>query len=169
MDDEEVGHFYGHEACSADIAEKVLKRLKYDVKTINLIKKLIKYHDLKIESNEKSVKRALNKIGENFFPILLEIKSGDAIAHRSPHAERCVDEICKIKKIYQKILSDNQCFSLKDLAINGQDLIDLGFSEGTTIGKILNDLLEAVINGNIQNEKQYILKFAEKQYNKNNL
>ena len=168
IDDEMIGHFYGHEACSVDIAEKVLKRLKYDMKTIDIVKKLIKYHDLKIEPNEKSVKRALNKIGEDFFPTLLEIKSGDAIAHRSPHAERCMDEICEIEKIYKKILSDNQCFSLKDLAVNGQDLIDLGFSEGTNIGKILNDLLEAVIDGNIQNEKQFLLKFAEKQYNKNN-
>ena len=114
------------------------------------------------------MKRALNKIGEDLFSTLLKVKSGDAVAHCSPHAERCMDEISEIKKIYQKILSNKQCFSLKDLAINGQDLIDLGFSEGTKIGEILNDLLEAVIDGNIQNEKQFLLKFAEKQYKKNN-
>ncbi len=168
IDDDKIGHFYGHEACSVDIAEKVLRRLKYDIKTIEKVKLLIKYHDLKIEPTEKSIKRALNKIGEDLFPTLLKVKAGDAVAHCSPHAERCMDEISEIKKIYQKILSDNQCFSLKDLAINGHDLIELGFKEGSEIGEIMNDLLEGVIDGNIQNNKDILLKFTEKHYNKNN-
>lgn len=168
IDNDKIGHFYGHEACSVDLAEKVLKRLKYDIKTIDKVKKLIEYHDLTIDPNEKSVKRALNKIGEDLFPYLLKVKSSDGFAHRSPHAERCIDEIYQIQKIYKKILSDNQCFSLKDLAINGQNLIEIGFKEGIEIGNILIELLDAVIDGKIINEKESLLKFAEKQYKNNN-
>ncbi len=158
-DENGVGHFYNHANVSEKTAKIILKRLKYDNETAEKVLKLIKYHDLVIENNEVQIKRLLSKLGEEQFFRLLEIKKADTLAQSKDLIYRLniVDEIAFTAN---RILEEAQCFSLKDLAVNGNDLIALGF-KGKEIGKALKLLLEKVIANELPNTKEKILEYAK--------
>jgi len=158
---DEIGHFYGHPKISSEIAENVLKRLKYDNETIKTVCDLIKYHDINCES-EKSIKRLLNKIGKVRFEQLLEVKRADTMAQSEYAKSLKLPILQEIKQLFDKILIKEQCFTLNDLAINGNDLIELGISEGVKIGEILNLLLEQVIDENVENNKETLISLLLK-------
>ena len=156
-----VGHFYGHTDASLDLAEQTLLSLKCDNATKNDVLTLIKYHDPVIEPTEKTVKRALNKLGKPLLLKLLELKSADNLAQTPEHAQR-LTQYENIRQIISEIEKQNACFSLKDLQINGDVLISLGFSRGKTIGATLTHLLNLVIDGKLPNEKHCLISAAMK-------
>ena len=121
---------------------------------------LVKYHDLQIELTTKAVKRALNKLGEETFRDLLLLKRADNLAQHPDFADR-QQHYDKLEEILAQIIEENQCFSLRDLAINGNDLIAEGITDGQTIGRILKNALTEVIDGNIPNEKDNLLRWAK--------
>lgn len=157
-EDENGGHFHGHGKFSHKLAEKVLSRLRFDNKTRDAILELVLYHDATIEPTPKSVRRWLNKIGFEQFSRLLKIRIADIRAHTpGTQAERllkCAD-LCTI-------LSDEctSCFSLKDLEINGADIMALGVPQGKQVGKVLNKILDGVISGCIQNNRLQLIEKA---------
>lgn len=160
VDNNGVGHFYGHSKESARIAKEILKRLHFDNATINTVFTLILYHDIIVNENKKSVKKWLNKIGKSNFQLLLRVKYADIMAHNPKYTGNKLENLKAITKIYEDILSNNECFSLKDLNINGDDLIKLGISNGKTIGEILNITLKYVMNDKISNTKSELIKFV---------
>ncbi|NSJ93108.1 HD domain-containing protein, partial [Coprococcus sp. MSK.21.13] len=117
-DNKGVDHFYGHEKISSNMAKDILKRLKYDNKTIDKVTSLIKYHHYPIE-NKKNIKRLLSKIGIELFINLLKVKEGDIRAQNPIFFEKRYEKIVNAKKILEEILKEEECFTLKDLAING--------------------------------------------------
>lgn len=160
-DDHKNGHFYAHPAYSADIAVDILKRLKYDNLTINCVKDLIFYHDYELKPSKKIIKRLLNKLGQQRAKQLIEIKRADIKAHNPKYIDK-LKAIDKIDIMIDEIVSQQQCFRLKDLAINGNDLINLGIPKGTQIGTVLNKLMNMVIDDEIINDKQILLNTAIK-------
>ena len=161
-DDKGVDHFYGHEKISSNMAKDILKRLKYDNKTIDKVTSLIKYHHYPIE-NKKNIKRLLSKIGTELFIDLLKVKEGDIRAQNPIFFEKRYEKIVNAKKFLEKILKEDECFTLKDLAINGKDLIDLGYKNGKSIGKTLNMLLELVLENPELNKKEELIKYIKKE------
>lgn len=161
-EDENGGHFHGHGEFSHDLAKQSLSRLRFDNKTRSAILKLVLYHDSTIEPTPKTVRRWLNKIGAEQFARLLKIRMADIKAHapetQSSRIERCV----ALEALLEKELE--HCFSLKDLAINGRDVIALGIPEGKQVGVILNKLLSAVINDDLPNEKTILMEKAVEEY-----
>lgn len=157
-EDENGGHFHGHGVFSHDLAEKSLSRLRFDNKTRDAILELVLYHDATIEPTAKTVRRWLNKIGVSQFSRLLRIRIADIKAH-SPETQasrvmRCTDlGILMAKEL-------NHCFSLKDLEVNGRDIMALGVPEGKQVGAVLDGLLNAVINGDIPNNKSLLIEKA---------
>ena len=121
--------------------------------------KLIKYHDLVIEPSEKAVKRMLAKLGYENMERLLALKSADNLAQAPKYHTRLADYE-KIRGIMAQTLEKNECFSLKSLAVNGSDIMMLGVPAGKEVGRILNTLLTLVIDGEIENEKEKLLKIA---------
>lgn len=158
VDENGVGHFYSHAVVGSDMTKAILKRLKFDNETVDTVTELVKYHDAQIEISEKSVKRWLNKIGENQFKRLLLVKEADAKSTAHPKEKLAV--ISEIRTVLEKILEEDACFSLKDLAVSGNDLIAHGFSEGKQIGMILKKLLDLVIDGKINNQKDELISYA---------
>lgn len=154
------GHFYGHAAYSADIAEKILKRLKYDNYTIVCVKNLIFYHDYDIKAKKKNIKRMLNKLGEETVKNLLEVKRADIKAH-NPKYIKNIDIIDKANNLVEEIIQQRQCFCLKDLAVNGMDLINEGIPKGIQIGIILNKLMDMVIDDKVENDKENLLNIVK--------
>jgi len=145
IDEEGIGHFYGHPVQSEQFAENILKRLKFDNNSIAKICRLVRYHDRLIEPNIKAVRKAIFSIGEDIFPDLLKVKEADVRAQNPQFIDERIEIIESIRSIYNEIVSEQQCMSLKDLAINGGDLIKLGFAPGKQIGIILNRLLYEVL------------------------
>lgn len=164
QDENGVGHFYSHASAGAEITNNILKQMRFDGTTVTMVTELVKYHDAQIEPTEKSVKRWLNKIGQEQFKRLLLIKEADATS--TIHSEEKLKKIRDIKIVFSKIIEENACFRLKDLAISGDDLISLGIQKGRNIGEILSKLLHLVINDEISNEREALLYYVEKEYKK---
>jgi len=155
------GHFIGHHKISADMAREILKSLKFDNKTIDNVCLLVYEHMISIQMKKQGIKKLINRVGKENIDDLIVL----CIADRKGMAQsyQNYDDILVLKNEIDKILNNNEPFSLKDLCITGRDLINLGYEQGRTIGKILNWLLEKVIeNPNLNDKKtliNLILKF----------
>ncbi len=155
-----IGHFYNHPFVSERITRVILKRLKYSNEIIDNVSKLIKYHDYQIV-NKTSIKKLLNIFNEEDIFDLYDLMKSDKKAQvQIPNNRLTLEEI---ENLTISIINSNQCFKLKDLAINGKDLIKLGYS-GSEIGKILNTILQLVISENLKNNKNDLLAYISKYY-----
>ncbi|MBR2460302.1 MAG: HD domain-containing protein [Clostridia bacterium] len=156
-----VGHFYGHSEKSVELAAVVLERLRTDVRSQKEILTLIKYHDPVIQCTEASVGRWARKLGVDMLMKLLELKAADNLA-QAPEVAYRLKEYDRIREIMAEMLQKNACFSLRDLAINGDDLIALGYKAGKALGNTLSCLLDAVICGELPNQRDALSEQAVK-------
>lgn len=164
-DENGVDHFYKHALVSTDIALEVLKRMKYDNKTINDVILLVKYHDAEINTS-KAIRKMLKRIGSELFEDLLYIKKGDLLGQNPVYHEEGLNMLNDISEKYHEIISKKQCFNIKDLEISGKDLIEIGVKEGKNIGIILNYLLEKVLDEPSLNNKDNLLELSKTYYKK---
>lgn len=156
IDERGVGHFYGHPKVSAQMAEEMLRRLKCPNDLRFTIVRLVEWHDKVFPRTEKSVRRALMNLGEEDLRRLIAIKRADNLA-QAPEFHGTQGEIDKFEAILEEIVSSDACFSLRDLAVNGNDVTALGFS-GREVGYILRRLLEQVVDGEIPNDRALLLE-----------
>ncbi len=159
-----AGHFYGHSEASVRLAEQALLRLKADNCTLSTVRTLIKYHDTVLPTDEKSVKRWLNKLTPNGLLQLLELKRADNMAQvlEPERSEICQNRLAgygEIRTAIEKINAEDACFSLKQLAVNGDDLAELGVPRSKEMGKALSLILEAVISGEVKNTRSDIVSY----------
>lgn len=157
-----IRHFKGHGRVSADMTNEIMKRLRFDNDTREKVVELVYYHDATFEVGKKYIKRWLNKIGEEQFRRLLNVRRADIKAQADMNQETRLQKIDNIEYILEEVLQDDECFSLKDLAVNGKDLITIGYKPGKEIGEVLNNLLDLVISGEYKNEKEKLLEIAER-------
>ena len=171
VDEQGAGHFYGHAKPSAEIARSVLTRLRFDKDTIRRVSALVELHGYPIDppveagthnemaAAEKAVRKLIGRLGEEDFFRLLALKRADALAHHPDYRSRT--EACdRIERLARELLARQACFSLKDLAVNGGDLLALGFARGPALGAALNALLEGVLSGELSNEREKLLEAA---------
>lgn len=151
-EDEKGGHFYGHSVSSYDIAKRVVESLRFDSKTQAAITELVLYHDSVIEPTIKTVKRWLNKIGKERFSQLLDVRMADIQAHAEGTQQLRIERCVRLREIFEQVVSEQQCFKLKDLNITGYDIMSLGIKEGKLVGEVLTHLLNMVIDEKIQND-----------------
>ena len=163
-DEKGISHYYNHSKESSRIAEAILKNLKYDNDTINRVLMLIQYHDCTL-TTEISIKKMLNKIGENLFRDLIKVQRADILAQNPMHSRDRLLNLINIENSLSEILTKRECFTLKDLELNGKDLIVLGFNKGKEIGETLNYLLNVVIEKPELNEKNELIRLARKRLN----
>ncbi|MBW6409401.1 CCA tRNA nucleotidyltransferase [Clostridium weizhouense] len=162
-DKNNISHFYKHAIESSNIAEKILKDLKYDNATIKQVVTLIKYHDCTLNT-KLSVKKMLNRIGKDLFEDLIKVKRADILAQNPIYKKDRLLNLVKAKNELEKILEKNECFNLKDLRVNGKDLIEIGFSKGKEIGEVLSYLLNIVIENPELNNKQKLLIIVKNRF-----
>ena len=151
-EDENGGHFKGHGAISAEITEKVLNRLRFDNKSKHDITQLVLYHDAEFIPTEKFVKKWLNRIGPEQFERLIEVRNADIAAHAPFAQEKHYSVTREIAAILDKVIKEQQCFTIKDLKMNGYDIMCLGVKEGKKVGDTLTFLLNGVLSGDLPNE-----------------
>ena len=125
---------------------------------IKKVRKYIKYHDYDIQPSPKAVRRAVNKIGVEYFEQILEIKYADMMAQSMYKRDSKQQTLNDIQCIFKDIVERNQCVNLKSLNITGDDLQHAGVPQGKQIGHILNMLLEDVIENPEHNTKEYLFE-----------
>ena len=157
LDENGIGHFYGHYEKSAELAEKLLSSLKADRETKERVVLLVRHHDSPIEPREAVVKRRLRKLGREAFFELLALMRADTLA-LAPKYHGRTEELDAVEAMAREILAREDCFSLKSLAVNGDDLLALGY-RGKEIGAALEALLDAVTENRAPNEKEALLRY----------
>ena len=158
VDEAGVAHFKKHALESERIAENVLRRLKFDNDTIRKVTRLVRCHDLRMPATAKSVRSAMNQIGEELFPYYMEVRRADVLAQSMYQREEKIENLDQIEELYRQIVEDGDCVSLKDLAVTGRDLIASGMKPGKEIGEKLEELLKLVIEDPKLNTKEELLK-----------
>lgn len=154
-----ISHFHSHPSVSADIAKEILTRFAYPSEFVERICLLIKYHDRRFERLRPQIKKILAKLGSEGFLKLLIIQRCDAMAQSEYMRE---DKLNHIKMVYdeaQRIIEENDCICLGDLAVNGTDILSLGI-KGKAVGEVLDYLLEGVIDDRFMNNKEELIKAA---------
>lgn len=166
-DENGIGHFYGHADISEQISCEILKKyLRTDKKTSEQIITLVKNHGDIFMPDPRCVRRKLIKYGEDTLRQLLALARGDIMA-QSPEFIGRLHEIDEVEKILNDVLSKQTCFSLRDLQINGRELMEIGIEQGKIIGDILMRLLDEVLDEHIENEKSALTARAKEIYIKN--
>lgn len=162
-DENGIDHFHGHAAQSEALCKKILKRLKFDNDTIHLVSALVYYHDYRVEAGKKYVRRAVNRVGEQVFPLLLKVQQADLDAQSDYKKEEKQQRLDAVTALYEEIMADRECVSLRTLAVSGRNLIQWGMKPGREIGKMLDRLLEEVLENPQNNQKEklhdYYLKY----------
>lgn len=165
-DEEGIDHFYGHCEESVRLADNIMKRLKFDNCSRRNIVELIKLHDIKILPDEKFVRKMLCKKGEKIFEMMLKVQEADTRAQNMELSNKNIDNLFKAKRIAERLVSERNCFTLKDLRISGKELIQIGYKQGPQIGQILNYLLDITINDPQMNDRDVLIEIAKKKLTK---
>lgn len=160
-DDDGVDHFTDHPKVSAEMTKNVLKRLKYDNDTISKVYKLVLYHDTRPELTYPSVRRFMVDAGPKNMKNLMVLKYVDLWAHAEYQWDDKVYNVETLDCMYQKVIEDKDCLAVRDLAVKGSDLKELGIKEGPFLGEILNKLLDDVLEDPGKNNAEYLLGRAK--------
>lgn len=166
-DENGIGHFYGHAEPSAEITAKVVNRLRFDRKSQDQIILLVKIHDEQFEATKKNVRKWLNRLGPEMIFLFIEMKRADMLAHAAGTQTERLKKLDEFQKIAEEEIAEMSCFSLKDLAVSGKDLIGIGVPEGKEIGMLLNIVLDLVMQEKLKNDKEEILTYIS--INKNHI
>lgn len=157
--DDGVGHFYGHAEKSTETADSILSRLRFDTAGRERITKLIRYHDLPLLPEKKPLKRLMNKLGEEAVRRLILLHKADTCGQSAICAGR-IAEYERVESVLEEILREEACFSLKDLAVNGHDMLVLGL-KGKAVGKALESCLEEVMDERLPNDQAALLQYVK--------
>ncbi|MCM1146188.1 MAG: CCA tRNA nucleotidyltransferase [Blautia sp.] len=161
IDEKGVTHNHGHAAVGEEMTVKILRRLKFSNDTIDKVRRIVRYHDYKIEPDAKAVRRAASKIGNDIFPLLFLVKYADIMAQSLYEREEKLQKLYRVKEIYEQIIEKEECLSLKDLAVSGRDLIAAGMEPGKEVGECLHKLLDIVLEHPEYNQKEYLLSILK--------
>lgn len=162
VDEDGCGHFYQHEILSEALAGQAMKRLKYDNDTQETVLAVIRSHSIVFRPDSKQARRLLGKLGEERLRLLIELELADVKSQNPLYQEERVANISAFREKMEEVLAEDQCFSLRHLAINGKDLLCLGIPQGPEIGRILNVLLEQVVEEALPNEPDALKEAARK-------
>ncbi len=143
---------------SAQLADQMLRELKFDNKTRERVVLLVERHDAQLLPRSQVIRRWLNRLGSEAFFQLLEIKRADSMSLAYEKVKDRLTELNEIRTKAEQILLERQCLTLKDLAVNGRDVIAAGIEPGPEVGRVLEGLLEQILSGKLTNERSVLLK-----------
>lgn len=159
LDADGVGHFYSHASRGAKTAETLLRSLKYDNATLARVPLLVKWHDAPLEETPRMLKRRLNQMGEDALRDLLALQRADTLGLAPRYHDRLA-HFDRLEAMLDEVLAQDACFSVKKLAVSGNDLKELGL-RGREIGQAQRRLVDAVIDEKVKNEKDALLAYLK--------
>ena len=154
-------HFQGHPQLSDVMADNILRRLKYDNDTIKKVCMLVRYHDERPALNPRSIRRCMREMNLDFDD-LFELKRADIAGQSDYMHEEKLAAVDKFEKLYHENLESGNCTDKKQLAVNGGDLIKAGVDKGPEMGRVMEKLLDDVIDEPSANTKETLLSRAKK-------
>ena len=156
MDEQGNGHFYGHEEVSAAIAETVLTRLKIDKATREMVTLIIGRHMVPLDIKKQAkIKKLITEYGKEHIHLFFEFKKADYGG--KPENLEADQKFIALQDTVHAIIERNEPLEVRDLAINGTDLLNLGFAPGKSIGETLRLLLnEVILNPDLNNREDLI-------------
>ena len=158
LDETGRGHFYGHAAMSAETADTILRRLKAPNALREGVATLIRHHMTRLEEDKRLLKRRIRSLGWETVEQLLQLQEAD-MGSKGTGEEQDFDQFRRIRALLEEIRAENACLTLRDLAVNGKDMMALGL-RGAEIGKALNALLDAVLEERLPNDREALLRYA---------
>ena len=160
LDENGVGHAHGHPKRSAEIARDVLTQLRVDNATLDRVLLLVANHDYPLTPDRRIILRRLNRFGEEVLRQLIEVHRADGMGKGTVSEELVEDWAQTMRRALDTVLAEKPCFTLKDLAVNGSDLLTAGIPKGKAVGQCLQSLLEQVIDGKLPNDREALLSAA---------
>lgn len=161
-DEQGFDHFYGHHRVSAVRTDKILRSLKMPNEYRHTVVQLVENHDATLRPSLPTARRMLLRLGEEQLRRLMKLQECDTAAHvQSVRAQR-FEELKAFSNCVETVLAENSAFSLKQLAVSGKDLLEAGYQQGPEIGRVLRELLEKVVDGQLENKKEALLNFVSK-------
>ena len=151
-------HFRGHAAYSEKIAERIMKKLKFDNETTKIVCNLTLNHSWYPQLTGKDVRLCAYRIGPELFDSYLLVKQADIKAHHPDVIQQKLDYLKEVEHIWKDVQMHGDCLSLKKMELSGKDLLEDGMKPGTEIGTILNQLLFEVLEYPEKNDRDYLLK-----------
>lgn len=159
LDDRGIGHFYGHPQRSMELAEQILDRFHGDKKTRDTICLLVRDHDREAPATIKNARRWIARYGRDNVRLLLEVKRCDCLAHvDTPKTRARYNNLMEMNRLIRECLETEQCFSVRDLPVKGGDVMALGVPAGPQVGRILEGLLDDVLDGACPPEREALLE-----------
>jgi tRNA nucleotidyltransferase (CCA-adding enzyme) len=150
--------FYGHDKMGAEITEGALSRLKYSNEVVDRVVRLVSAHMFQAPETEKGLRRLIRKVGEDQIFTLLDLRRADIVAQGKGGSSKDVDEF---EKIIREEMAKKPPLSTRDLAINGDDIMsEFGLAPGPLVGRVLNHLLEAVLDEPGLNQRETLIRLA---------
>ncbi len=156
LDKQGVGHFLGHATAGAQIADQVLSTLKAPTALREQVVQLVQLHMTPIEPSKKALRRWLNRLGPDLLEKLLTLQEGDHLSKGIPVSQEVLP-FSQLQTLLEEIMEENSCFTLRDLAVSGKDLLALGY-RGKAIGEALQYLLDAVMDERLPNDRTALLR-----------
>ena len=164
LDENGRGHFYGHAKAGAEMADNILRRLKAPTTLREKTVTLIRLHMTQLEPTKKTIRRWLGKLGAQTVNDLLQLQEAD-MGSKGTCAPEEMAQFPQLRAIIEEIKAENACLTLKDLAVNGRDLLETGFPPGREMGACLQQLLDLVLDEQLPNEKHALLDAAKRYHN----
>ncbi|MCI8365212.1 MAG: CCA tRNA nucleotidyltransferase [Eubacterium sp.] len=161
-DEKGVDHFHGHAEVGSQMAHDVMRRLRFDNDTVNMVTKIVRFHERRFEGSPKAMRRLMSQAGIEVMPYLFIIQEADILSQSEYMREEKLASIKEGRNVFAEILRQKEAVCLQDLQVTGKDLLDLGVSRGPQVGKVLRELLEVVIDSPEKNNRKLLLTEAKK-------
>ena len=155
------GHFLGHAGMGAEMADDLLRQLKSPTQLREQVVTLIRHHMTKLPADKKLLRRWLGRLGWDTLDDLLTLQEAD-MGSKGTGKPAEMAQFPELRTLLEEIRTENTCLSVRDLAINGHDLMALGIT-GRAIGQTLNQLLEQVLDEKLPNQRDTLLAYLHDQ------
>lgn len=162
MDEGGIGHFYGHPEKSREMAQAIMRRLTFDNETIDVVKRLILWHDYRMECSAKAVRRAVSKIGRDIIGMVFLVQYADILSQNPSTIAEKLEKTDRAVEMYFRMEKEKPPLTVGELAVKGGDLIGAGIKPGPGMGEILNRLLEFVLEEPERNTRENLLEEVKK-------
>ncbi len=155
-------HFYGHAAQSASIANQWLQAMRADRATVDTVTRLVSLHDADLPATRPAIRRWLGRLGADNCRRWLDIRRADIEALAPEVRPGKMVALKELSSLFDEVCREQECFSRRHLAINGRDLMAAGIPPGKDMGQLLTQMLEAVMDERLPNEREALLAWAAK-------
>ena len=160
LDEQGQGHFYGHAQEGARLANEILLRLKAPTALREQVVALVGQHMTPLLTKRNALRRRLSRMGTQRLELLLALQEAD-MSNKGSQGPDQSEHFSQVRSMVNQLLTEEACLSLKNLAVNGRDLMLLGIPAGKELGQCLQALLDAVLDETLPNEKEALLEAAK--------